>query len=165
MLLARRNIGLVACIAFAGVFGMFGDGLTARAAPIAVIEGRALDVSAERLDIDVEHGTAHLEGNVVARLGELEVRCPTVELSYDESPRVKWARARGGVTARFKGIEATSSAAELDAHNRSVVLTGGVRLSRGKGWITAEQATVDVASGKVSLQEVKGSIPVDAVHQ
>jgi len=105
-----------------------------------------------------------LTGNVTARLGELEVRCPTVELSYDESPRVKWAKGKGGITARFKGIEATAAAVELDAPARSVALSGGVRLSRGKGWITAERAVIDTATGKVSLQEVKGSIPVDPVH-
>jgi lipopolysaccharide export system protein LptA len=164
MVHARRKLSLAAVVLFAGVLGLLGDGLSARAAPIAVIEGQALDVSAEHLDVDVEHGTAVLKGNVVARLGELEVRCPTVELSYDESPRVKWAHARGGVSAHFKGIDATASAADLDAANRAVTLTGGVRLARGRGWITAEQATIDLGSGKVSLQEVKGSIPVDPVR-
>jgi lipopolysaccharide export system protein LptA len=161
----HRKTTLAAVIALAGAVGFLGDGLSARAAPIAVIEGEALDVSAEHLDVDVEHGTASLKGNVVARLGELEVRCPSVELGYDESPRVKWAHARGGVTARFKGVEATSNAAELDAKSRTVTLTGGVRLARGRGWITADQATVDIGSGKVSLQEVKGSIPVDPTRR
>jgi lipopolysaccharide export system protein LptA len=144
---------------------VFGDGFathTASAAPLVVVDGEALDVSADHFDIDVERGTATLQGNVVARVGELEVRCPTVVLSYDESPRVKWARAKGGVVARFKGIDATSSVAELDAKSRAVTLSGGVRLSRGRGWITAQQAIVDIATGKVSLQEVKGMIPVSA---
>ncbi len=160
----QQKLGLLAAVALAGALALLGDGLTARAAPIAVIEGEALDVSAEHLDVDVERGTATLRGNVVARLGELEVRCPTIELSYDESPRVKWARAKDGVSARFKGIEATSTSAELDAKSRTVTLTGGVRLARGRGWVTAEQATVDIASGKVSLREVKGSLPVDPTH-
>jgi hypothetical protein len=49
---------------------------------------------------------------------------------------------------------------ELDATAHSVVLTGGVRLARGRGWVTAEHATIDVASGRVSLEDVKGSLPV-----
>jgi lipopolysaccharide export system protein LptA len=153
---------LVAAVA---VLAAFGDGFATPnvyAAPLVVIDGEALDVSADHFDIDVERGTATLQGNVVARVGDLEVRCPVVELSYDDSPRVKWARARGGVTARFKGIDATASAAELDAKSRALTLSGGVRLSRGRGWITAQQATVDIATGKVSLQEVKGMIPVAA---
>jgi lipopolysaccharide transport protein LptA len=155
---------LVATAAALGL-AVFGDGFAthaAHAAPLAVIDGEALDVSADHFDIDVERGTAILQGNVVARVGELEVRCPAVELTYDDSPRVKWARAKGGVTARFKGVDATSTVAELDAKARTVTLSGGVRLSRGRGWITAQQATVDIATGKVSLQEVKGMIPVSA---
>jgi len=161
MVVTRLKLGAFCAVTLATGLVVFGHGLAAQAAPLAVIEGEALDVSADHFDIDVERGTATLQGNVVARLGELEVRCPRVELSYDDSPRVKWARAKGGVVARFKGIDATSSAAELDARNRSVTLSGGVRLARGRGWVTAQQATVDIASGKVSLHEVKGSIPVD----
>jgi lipopolysaccharide export system protein LptA len=165
MPLARRQVTLLAAVAVAGVGALLGDGLAARAAPLAVIEGQALDVSAEHVDVDVEHGTALLTGNVVAHLGDLEVRCPAIELAYDESPRVKWARGKGGVVARFKGIEVTAPAADLDAKSRTIVLTGGVRLARGRGWLSAERASLDIASGKVSLQEVKGSIPVEPVHR
>ena len=161
----RRQVSLLAAVAAAGVASLFVDGLPARAAPLAVVEGQALDVSAEHVDVDVEHGTALLTGNVVARLGDLEVRCPTIELGYDESPRVKWARGKGGVVARFKGIEVTAPAAELDAKSRTVILSGGVRLARGRGWMSAERATLELASGKVSLQEVKGSIPVEPVRR
>jgi lipopolysaccharide export system protein LptA len=160
-----RQAPLLAAVAVAGVGALFGDGLAARAAPLAVIEGEALDVSAEHVDVDVEHGTAVLTGNVTARLGDLEVRCPSIELAYDESPRVKWARGKGGVVARFKGIEVTAPMAELDAKSRTVALTGGVRLARGRGWISAERGSLDIASGKVSLQEVKGSIPVESVRR
>ena len=40
-------------------------------------------------------------------------------------------------------------------------LKGGVRLTRGKGWITAERASIDIPTQKVTLHDVKGSIPVD----
>jgi lipopolysaccharide export system protein LptA len=165
MLHLRRPVSLLAAIAAVGLAALFGDGLPASAAPLAVIDGQALDVSAEHVDVDVEHGTALLTGNVAARLGDLEVRCPTIELAYDESPRVKWAHGKGGVVARFKGIEVTAPAADLDAKSRTVVLSGGVRLARGRGWMSAERATLDLASGKVSLQEVKGSIPVEPVRR
>jgi lipopolysaccharide export system protein LptA len=164
MAIARRPLSLVLVVLGAGVAALFGEGLSARAAPLAMVEGQALDVSADHLDVDVERGTAVLRGNVTAKVGDLEVRCPTLELGYDQSPRVKWARASEGVTARFKGVEASSRSADLDAKGKLLTLHGGVRLARGSGWITAEQATIDVATGKVSLQEVKGSIPVDAAH-
>jgi lipopolysaccharide transport protein LptA len=142
-------------------FGLLLVGSSAMAVPLAVIDGEALDVSAERLEVDVEKGTATLTGNVSVRFGALDVKCPTVDIRYDGSPRVSWARGTGGVTAHLKGIDATASSVEFDAGARTVALHGGVRLSRGRGWLTAEHATVDIASGKVTLQDVKGSIPVD----
>jgi lipopolysaccharide transport protein LptA len=154
-------------IALAAVIGgaAAASSRSARAVPLAVVEGQAFDVSADKLDVDVEKGTALLQGNVTAILGELEVRCPTVEIRYDKSPRVSFARGSGGVTAKLKGIDATASTVEFDASSRTVALKGSVRLSRGRGWVTAEQATVDMASGRVSLQEVKGSIPVDPARR
>src|SRR5262245_47692930 len=154
----------IAVVAAVGVLAFAGDRAPARAAPLGMIEGHALDVTADRLDVDVEKGTAELRGNVTARLGELELRCPTVELRYDKSPRVSWARGKGGVTAKFRGIEAAASTVELDAAARSVVLSGSVRLARGRGWVTAEQATIDVPTGRVSLQDVRGSVPVDPLR-
>ena len=37
---------------------------------------------------------------------------------------------------------------------------GGVRLTHGDGWITAERAGIDIATAKVTMSDVKGSIPV-----
>jgi lipopolysaccharide transport protein LptA len=150
----------VAALCAAAAFAL-GHVSTASADSLGVIEGEALDVSADRLDVDVERGTAMLQGTVTARLGDLEVHCPSVEIRYDRSPRVSFARGTGGVTARLKGIDATATTIEFDAASRAVTLAGNVRLSRGRGWITAEHATVDMTTGKVSLQEVKGSIPMD----
>src|SRR4051812_23743347 len=47
----------------------------AHADPLAVVEGQSLDVRADRLDVDIAKGTAVLQGNVRAVLGELEVEC------------------------------------------------------------------------------------------
>lgn len=137
----------------------------ARAAPLAVIEGDAVDVSADHLEVDVERGQARLDGSVVLRIGELEVKCPTVDLKYDRSPRVSWARGTGGVSARLRGVEATATAIEFESDSRTVDLRGAVKLSRGRGWITAEHAVIDIGSGKVTLEDVKGSIPVDPARR
>ena len=151
-------LGAAVVVAFAVGF----PASPAVAAPLAVVEGEALDVSAERLEVDVDRGTALLQGNVSLTFGDIEIRCPKVEIRYDRSPRVSFARGTGGVTARLKGTEATADAIEFDAASRKVSLSGAVRLTRGRGWMRAERAVLDIASGKVSLEEVKGSIPIEA---
>lgn len=45
---------------------------------------------------------------------------------------------------------------------RTIKLSGGVKLSRGRGWVTADSAAIDINTRKVTLEDVKGSIPVQA---
>jgi len=132
----------------------------AQAGTLAVIAGETLDIKADSLEVDMSRGSAILEGKVRASLGELQVECARVEVRYDEAPNVKWARGTGGVSARIKGIAATASSVEVDVARRSVRLEGSVKLTRGKGWVTADSATIDVATRKVVLNDVQGSIPV-----
>jgi lipopolysaccharide export system protein LptA len=157
-------------LAKTALFGLFalgwvalGAGLgtpAAQAGPLAVVEGEKLDVRADKLDVDIDQGTATLEGNVEATMGDLSVKCPKVEIRYDKAPRVRWAKGSGGVQARVKGIDATASTVVVDLAKREVNLSGGVRLSRGKGWVEAGKATISLSTRKVTLQDVKGSIPV-----
>ena len=133
----------------------------AHADPLGVVAGESLDITADKLDVDVNGGTALLEGNVRAVLGELTVTCPKVEMKYDEAPRVKWARGSGGVRASMKGIVAKASVVVVNVASRRVQLQGGVRLTRGKGWVEADKASIDLKTRKVTLHGVKGSIPVE----
>jgi lipopolysaccharide transport protein LptA len=126
-----------------------------------VVAGETLDVKADKLDVDIQKGVAVLEGGVHAKMGELEVLCPKVDIRYDEAPKVRWARGSGGIKARLKGIEAAASSVEVDVARRTVKLAGGVRLTRGRGWVQADSATIDISTRKVTLQDVKGSIPVE----
>jgi lipopolysaccharide export system protein LptA len=157
----RRN--LVGAILLLGALAALvpSAGTDAHAGPLAVVEGQTLDVRADKLDLDVDKGTAVLEGSVRATMGDLEVLCPKIEVRYDEAPRVRWARGSGGVKARVKGIEATSNVVVVDLAARVVNLSGGVRLTRGRGWVEADRASIDLATHKVTLHEVKGSIPVE----
>lgn len=134
--------------------------ISAQAGPLAVVAGETLDVRADSLEVDIARGSALLEGNVHAVLGDLEVDCARVEVRYDGAPNVRWAKGSGGVNARAKGFAATATAFEVDVVRRNVRLEGSVRLSRGKGWVTADSATIDLNTRKVVLNEVKGSIPV-----
>ncbi len=148
--------------AFIGAFlAALAPGEAAPNGALAVVAGETLDLKADQLDVDIEKGTAVLTGNVVATMGELRIACPKVDIRYDEAPKVRWARCSGGVRAGIKGIDASANVVELDVARRRVQLSGGVRISRGKGWVQAERASIDVATMKVSLHEVQGSIPVE----
>ncbi|HSQ65815.1 MAG TPA: LptA/OstA family protein [Polyangiaceae bacterium] len=122
--------------------------------------GDAMSLQADRLDVDVNAGEALLTGNVSLSKGDLKVSCPRIDLKFDNSPHVKWARGSGGVSADVRGVHAEAPEVELDLAKQVLELRGGVRLARGQGWLQADRATIDIASGKVSMSQVKGSVPV-----
>ena len=133
---------------------------TVRAEPLATVEGEPVHVQADRLDIDLKTGRALLTGAVQLRRGDLHVTCERVEAAYDKAPSIRWAKATGGVRARLRGIEARAQEAELALDRKQLELRGEVRLSRGGAWMHAKAAKVDLKTKQVTLEQVKGAIPV-----
>ena len=132
----------------------------ARAEILGGVGGDIVSVQAERLDIDVLPGEATLTGKVTLSKGDLVVSCPRIDLRFDHTPHVTWARGSGGVTADVRGVHAEAPSVEVDLTRQVLDLRGGVRLTRGQGWLTADTARIDIATAKVSLTQVKGAIPV-----
>ncbi len=130
----------------------------ARAEILGGSEGVSLQ--ADRLDIDILAGEATLTGKVTLSKGDLTVSCPRIDLRFDHAPHLTWAKGSGGVTADVRGVHAEAPFVELDLTRQIVDLSGGVKLTRGQGWLTADSARIDIPTAKVSLTQVKGSIPV-----
>jgi lipopolysaccharide export system protein LptA len=121
-----------------------------------------VELSADLLEVDVNGQTAVLSGKVVLTKGsDLSLKCPKIEVRYDTSgPRVSWAKGSGGVTADVKGVRGEAPEFELDLGKQTLVLRGGVRLYRGQGWVAADGAEIDLATARVSMSNVKASLPV-----
>ena len=120
----------------------------------------AVSLQADRLDIDILTGEGTLTGKVTLTKGDLVVSCPRVDLRFDQTPHMTWARGSGGVTADVRGVHAEAPSVELDLTKQILDLRGGVKLTRGQGWLTADSARIEIPTAKVSLTQVKGSIPV-----
>lgn len=131
-------------------------------APLVQIGAEVLDVSAKHLDVDLSKGAARLEGEVRVKLGELDLSCDRVDIKYDDAPMVRWARGSGNVRASIRGITATAQSLEVEIPERRAGLVGNVRISRGRGWIQAEHASIDLPTGRITLDEIRGSIPIEA---
>jgi lipopolysaccharide export system protein LptA len=133
---------------------------SAQAEILGGVGGETVSLQAERLDIDVLAGEATLTGKVTLAKGDLTVNCPKIELRFDHAPHVTWARGSGGVTADVRGVHAEAPTVEFDLTKQILDLRGGVKLTRGQGWLAADSARIEIATAKVSLVQVKGSIPV-----
>jgi lipopolysaccharide export system protein LptA len=122
--------------------------------------GDPVTLAADQLEIDILSGEATLTGKVTLAKGDLTVNCPRVDLRFDHAPHLTWARGSGGVSADVRGVHAEAPSVELDLTRQILDLSGGVKLTRGQGWLTADRARIDIATAKVSLTQVKGAIPV-----
>jgi lipopolysaccharide export system protein LptA len=132
----------------------------AGADPILDVGKGDVGIQADKLELDVAGGTALLTGQVVLTKGELSVRCPRVDLKFDATPHLEWAKGSGGVVADVRGVHAEAPEVELDVRKQVLQLRGGARISRGQGWIQADKATIELATARVTATQVKGSIPV-----
>ena len=140
------------------VFALVVPGAPAEAEILGGAEGVSLQ--ADRLDIDILAGEATLTGKVTLSKGDLTVSCPRIDVRFDHAPHLTWAKGSGGVTADVRGVHAEAPFVELDLTRQLVDLSGGVKLTRGQGWLTADSARIEIATAKVSLTQVKGAIPV-----
>jgi lipopolysaccharide transport protein LptA len=147
-------------LGFAAVFLLLAA--TSNSAPLVQIGAEVLDVSAKHLDVDLAKGVALLEGDVQVKLGELLVSCHRVDIRYDDAPMVRWARGSGNVRVSVRGVTATAQNLEVDVPERRVRLVGDVKISRGKGWVQADNASIDLPTGRITLDEIRGSIPIEA---
>jgi lipopolysaccharide export system protein LptA len=132
----------------------------ADADPLLDVGKGDVSVQADKLEVDVATGSAVLTGQVVLSKGDMAVKCPRVDLKFDASPHLNWAKGSGGVVADVRGVHGEAPEVELDMKKQVLELRGGVKLSRGQGWIQADRATIELANGKVTATQVKGSIPV-----
>ena len=128
--------------------------------PILQVGGGDVRVEAEKLEVDVAAQTAVLVGNVVLAKGDLNVKCPRLDLKFDHAPHLSWAKGSGGVVADVRGVHAEAPEVELDLSKQVLELRGGVKLSRGQGFLQAESATINITTAKVTATQVKGQIPV-----
>jgi lipopolysaccharide transport protein LptA len=132
----------------------------AEADPILDVGKGDVGVQADKLEIDVAAGTAVLTGKVVLSKGDMTVQCPRVDLKFDAKPNLRTAKGSGGVVADVRGVHGEAPEVELDMVRQILEMRGGVKLSRGQGWIQADKATIELATARVTATQVKGSIPV-----
>src|SRR5450432_2792820 len=132
-------------VAFALAAALCSSERPAEADPVLEVGCDKISVEAERLDVDVSAGEAVLTGKVSLAKGDLKVSCPRIDLKFNTSPHITWAKGSGGVQADVRGVHAEAPEFELNLVKQSLELRGGVRLTRGQGWLQAEKATIDIA--------------------
>ena len=99
MLVSMRRPGLLVAFVLSAAAALSPRAL---AAEPKVPPGESLDLHAEHLDLDLEKRSATMTGGVTISRGALELRCPRVEVRYDDAQnqstgqlRVTWVKGTG----------------------------------------------------------------------
>lgn len=124
------------------------------------VKAKLLELSADRAHIDMESKSAVLEGHVHLSRAGVTMDCARVEARFGDAFALLWAKGSGGVSASIQGVSIQAPQAEADFKSQTMVFSGGVKLTKGDAFLSAQKASVKLDSGKVSLDDVKGALAV-----
>lgn len=131
----------------------FGDGTDNSDQPV--------EVTADRLDVDRDAGTALFTGNVLVVQGGMRLLGDVVDVLYGPDPaggnRIERVEATGNVVLVNGPDAAEGARAVYTVETGQVVMTGDVLLTQGENAITGEQLVVDVDTG---IGEMTGRVRV-----
>lgn len=104
-----------------------------------------VEVTAEKLDVSEQDGTAIFTGDVVIVQGEMRLYAPLVRVIYDDvSGDVTKMEARNGVTLISGEEAAEGDNADYDVDAGVIVMTGNVLMTQGRNALTSERADIDL---------------------
>ncbi|GAB4269368.1 MAG: LptA/OstA family protein [Pararhodobacter sp.] len=116
------------------------------------IEGSALEITSDSLEVDQTTGASIFSGNVLAVQGEMRINAQMLRLEYEAGARADTRRigrllASGGVTmvTQSEAIEAREAVYSLTA--QTLELTGDVVFVQGPNLLSGERFVVDLRAG------------------
>ena len=147
----------VSCVLLAGMAGW-----QLAAAEEGVSTG--LELSADVLDVDSGLREARFSGSVQARRGEWVLRCEALRVRYDETGQLTDATSEGPVELVGPELVIEAPQAVYELTGDSIVLAGGATLRRGQSVLRAESVRVELGSGKIAMQGVKGRLELNELR-
>jgi lipopolysaccharide transport protein LptA len=123
----------------------------------------ALDIRADRLELDQPGGVARFEGNVVATQDEVELRCARLVARYDAKGEVGEVVAEGDVRVKSRDLAATAARASFDRAAGVLTLTGAPAVTRGPDHVRGETIRLWPDSGRVVVEQARGRLLVPRI--
>ncbi|HPD92633.1 MAG: LptA/OstA family protein [Rhodobacter sp.] len=116
------------------------------------LDGSALEVTADTLQVDQTTGASEFSGNVLAVQGDMRIAAGALRLEYapgnsEGSQRISRLIASGGVTmvTPAEAMEADQAVWSLDA--QTLEMTGNVMLLQGQNMLSGQRFVADLRSG------------------
>ncbi len=118
---------------------------------------RAVDVSADHLEVDHGNRTAVFEGRVRATFGTLHLSCKKMSLQYTAEGEVALLSAWGGVVVKTDDGKANAESAKLDVLKGRIILRGNPSVVSGGRRLEGSTIEIDIQSGRVDVLDARGT--------
>ena len=111
-----------------------------------------VEMTADKLTISQEDGSARFEGNVIIGQGDIRIAANLVIVTYSETGEIDKLSASGGVTVATTDESAESEFVEYSLKNRTLVMSGNVLFSQGKILMSANSLQIDLNTGAATVE-------------
>ncbi len=152
MMQMRRKLLIPIALACAGAAA-----LAQAQEPVSALKGHnsnaAVDVTADRIEVQDRADRAIFAGNVHVRQDELTLDTARLTVAYASAGGIQIQRldASGGVTVRSPSETARGDFGVYDLERKLITLIGGVQLSRGGSQISGSRLVIDLTSGRAVI--------------
>lgn len=118
-----------------------------------------IDIAADRLEFDYEHGTLKYMGNVTVEHAGARINAASLEVSFDpgEKRSLRKITARGDVEVLRGDESARGELAEYDPAAGVIVLSQNARLGSGTNSLAGERVVVYLKEGRAVVQGRAGA--------
>lgn len=89
-------------------------------------------ITSDRLTFDYDDKFAHFEGHVLVNDPQMQLKCERLTVRFEESGKVSWLGAEGGVIIIQEDKRALAEKVTHDVESGEFVLTGSPKVYRGK---------------------------------
>ncbi len=116
----------------------------------------SVEIESDRLEIDHKARSARFEGNVLAKYGDITLRCDRMTVTYSDGGAVTSLLASGHVSVSRGDTSATAGKARLDARLGLLVLEGKPVVIRGSNRLEGKRISIHIQSGRLEVTRAKG---------
>lgn len=120
-----------------------------------------VNYAADRIELQDRQNRLVLTGDVVITQGDLRLTAGRTTVAYTDTGSLQIQRidATGGVTVTRGNERAQGAAGVYDFDRRVIVLSGGVALRRGSDTLNGGRLTIDLESGRSSVDGSAAAVP------
>ncbi|UXX81988.1 LptA/OstA family protein [Roseovarius pelagicus] len=137
-------LGFASMVQAQGMQVAFGDQQQDKSLPV--------EVTADKLDVDQNDGTAIFTGNVLIGQGQMRLSAPWVLVVYlEDRSGIERLRAKGGVTLVSGEDAAEAVQADYNVQTGMIEMAGNVLLVQGLSALTADKMFVDTVAGTARM--------------